>query len=415
MNILNELLLSLGVNPELFSHLIPGSVVVITAILSHVILKTIVLKTIQKIVIGRDLNWAEPLVSRKILKHFLLIIPALVLYAYSQHFGTLAPVVSKISAIYIIVSLLKGTIQILDWLVDHFHSKQEFKHIPIRGYVQVATIIVYLVALILTVSTITSTDPKGLLTGLGALSAVLILVFKDSILGFIASIQISSNDLCRRGDWIEFPRYKADGEVLEVSLYTVKVQNWDMTISNIPTIAFVSESFKNWRGMEESGGRRIKRSIYIDIGTIKFCDETLINKFLESSIIADYIKTKLEEINETQDINKTESIPVRELTNIGTFRAYIEYYLKQHPKIHQSMTLLVRQQVATEKGLPIEIYAFCNDINWKNYEGIQADIFDHIFAVSKEFELSIFQAPSNNDMKALSTLGVAHNNDRLHR
>ncbi len=403
MNKFNELMLYLGISTEPFLHLIPGAAVILSALFTHIVLKQIILKVIQKVVLTGGLDWAKPIISRRILNHFLFIIPALVLYAYSQHFGTLAPLVSKIAAIYIIVSLLKGITEILDWLVDHFQSKHEFKHIPIKGYVQVATIIFYLVSLILIVSTITSTNPKGLLTGLGALSAVLLLIFKDSILGFIASIQISSNDLCRRGDWIEFPRYGSDGEVLEVSLYTVKVRNWDKTISNIPTIAFVTDSFKNWRGMEESGGRRIKRSIFIDIGTIKFCDDTLIKKFMGSSIIADYMKSKLEEINNTRPNGTEESIPLRELTNVGTFRAYIEYYLRRHPKIHQSMTLLVRQQAATERGLPIEIYVFCNDTDWKNYEGIQADIFDHIFAVTKEFELSIFQSPSNQDIKGLSS------------
>jgi len=227
-------MLYLGINTEPFLHLIPGAAVILSALLTHIVLKQIILKVIQKVVLTGGLDWAKPIISRRILNHFLFIIPALVLYAYSQHFGTLAPLVSKIATIYIIVSLLRGITEILDWLVDHFQSKHKFKHIPIKGYVQVATIIIYLVSLILIVSTITSTNPKGLLTGLGALSAVLLLIFKDSILGFIASIQISSNDLCRRGDWIEFPRYGSDGEVLEVSLYTVKVRNWDKTISNIP-------------------------------------------------------------------------------------------------------------------------------------------------------------------------------------
>ncbi|MBV1872718.1 MAG: mechanosensitive ion channel family protein [Gammaproteobacteria bacterium] len=400
MDRINELLVSLGVNTESFAFLIPGTATIMAALLTHIILKSIILQTINKFVMGRRISWAEPLVSRKILNHLLLVIPALVLYAYSEHFGSLAPVVSKVSGIYIIVSLLKGTMQILDWLVDHFQSEQKFKHIPIKGYVQVITIVIYFISLILIVSIITSTDPKGLLTGLGAVSAVLLLVFKDSIMGFIASVQISANDLCRRGDWIEFPRYKADGEILEVSLYTVKIQNWDMTISNIPTIAFVTDSFKNWRGMEESGGRRIKRSVYIDIGTIKFIDDALIKKLSESAVISQFINDELSQLNDTPD-----NASINKPTNIGVFRTYIEHYLKHHINIHQTMTLLIRQLPSTENGLPIEIYSFCNDINWKNYEAIQAGIFDHIFAVSKEFELSIFQAPSNNDMKGLAGQG----------
>ncbi|MBL4608410.1 MAG: mechanosensitive ion channel [Pseudomonadales bacterium] len=408
MNKFDELVQYFDIIPEHFSPIVPGASVILAAVLSHLILKYIILKTIHKIVSSGGLDWAKTLVSRKITKHFLLIIPALVVYAYSDKFGSLTPVISKIAAIYIIISVLRGGTEILNWVTNHFQSQPEFKHIPIKGYVQVATIVIYLISLILIVSTITSTNPKALLAGLGALSAILLLVFKDSILGFIASIQISTNDLCRRGDWVEFPRYKSDGEVLEVSLYTVKVQNWDMTISNIPTIAFVTDSFKNWRGMEESGGRRIKRSIHIDIGTIKFCNDALIEKFLGSSIIADYMKYKVENINNSRKNNDKESIPLRELTNVGTFRAYIEHYLKKHPKIHQSMTLLVRQQPATERGLPIEVYVFCNDTNWKNYEGIQADIFDHIFAVAKEFELSIFQSPSNLDIKNLSGNSANH-------
>jgi miniconductance mechanosensitive channel len=230
------------------------------------------------------------------------------------------------------------------------------------------------------------------------------LVFKDSILGLVGGIQLTANNMVHIGDWIEMPKYGADGDVIDISLTTVKVQNWDKTISAIPAYALISDSFKNWRGMSESGGRRIKRSINIDMNTVKLCDPMMLDKFRRIEHIAEYIDAKQSEIDEynaAANIDNTEMVNGRRMTNVGTFRAYVVAYLKNHPKINQNMTFLVRQLKPTECGLPIEIYVFSSDKVWANYEAIQADIFDHILAVIPEFGLRVFQNPTGSDFSRL--------------
>ena len=230
------------------------------------------------------------------------------------------------------------------------------------------------------------------------------LVFKDSILGLVASIQIITNDLVNIGDWVEIPKYGADGDVLDISLTTIKVQNWDKTITTIPTYALIADSFKNWRGMSQSGGRRIKRSISIDMNSISFLSEEMIRRFEKFEFLDDYIRARQKEVaeyNETHSIDTSEVINGRRLTNLGTFRAYLKEYLKRHQKLHQNMTLLVRHLAPTPTGIPIEIYTFTNDIAWANYEDIQADLFDHILSVIPEFDLRVFQNPSGDDIRAV--------------
>jgi miniconductance mechanosensitive channel len=242
------------------------------------------------------------------------------------------------------------------------------------------------------------------LGGLGAMTAVLMLVFKDPILGLVAGIQLATNRMVARGDWIEMPKHGADGDVLEVGLTTVKVQNWDMTISTIPTYALITESFKNWRGMSESEGRRIKRAINIDTSSIRFCNQDMLDRFSKIQHITEYLDRKQQEIsnwNTERNIDELDSLNGRKLTNVGTFRAYIVAYLRNHPKIHQEMTFLVRQLKLTQHGLPIEIYVFSSVQNWSSYEDIQADIFDHILAIAPAFDLRIYQSPSGNDVKDL--------------
>ena len=228
------------------------------------------------------------------------------------------------------------------------------------------------------------------------------LVFKDSILGLVEGIQLSANQMVSRGDWIEMPKYGADGDVLEVALTTVKVQNWDKTITTIPTYTLITESFKNWRGMSESGGRRIKRSINIDIGSIKFCSQEMLERFSRIQHITEYLDKKRQEIsswNAARNLEASDPLNGRQLTNVGTFRAYVAAYLRHHPMVHQDMTFLVRQLAPTAQGLPIEIYVFSRDQVWSNYEDIQADIFDHILAIAPAFDLSVYQSPSGGDVK----------------
>ncbi len=275
----------------------------------------------------------------------------------------------------------------------------------IKGYVQVVKIIFYFIAIILIISIFSGKAPRVLLAGLGAMAAVLMLVFKDTILGFVASIQLSANNMVKVGDWISMPKYNADGDVIDISLHTVKVQNWDKTIATIPTYALVSESFNNWKGMEESGGRRIKRSINIDMTSVRFLDAEQIEKLRKFHLLKNYISKKEKEIKEFNESLGMEEGTVtngRKMTNLGTFRKYLENYLQQHPMIHKDMTFLVRHLQPTEKGLPLEIYVFSKDQAWANYESIQADIFDHVLAILPEFDLRVFQNPTGSDFQNLA-------------
>ena len=276
--------------------------------------------------------------------------------------------------------------------------------LPIKTVVQVLKLILYSVAAIAVISLLIGQSPSLLLGGLGAMTAVLMLIFKDAILGLVAGIQLSANQMVAPGDWIEMPKYGADGDVLEVALTTVKVKNWDKTITTIPTYALITESFKNWRGMSESGGRRIKRAINIDMGSIRFCDEEMLERFSKVQYIAEYLERKRHEIsnwNAERNVDASDPLNGRQLTNLGTFRAYVVAYLRNHPVIHQEMTFLVRHLAPTEHGLPIEIYVFSRDQVWSNYEGIQADIFDHILAIAPAFDLRVYQSPTGGDVRDL--------------
>ncbi|MFN2115026.1 MAG: mechanosensitive ion channel family protein [Anaerolineae bacterium] len=283
-----------------------------------------------------------------------------------------------------------------------YSSTDQSREVPLRGPLQAAKLVVGLLALLLSVAIVFDRSPIYLLTGLGALSAVLLLVFRDPILGFVAGIQLTTNRMVSPGDWIEMPEHNADGEVLEVGLTTVKVRNWDNTITMIPTYALVSESFKNWRGMQESGGRRIRRAINLDVGSINFLTDEMVDEFGRIELIADYIAAERSELaahNEGLETDGAAAVNTRRLTNVGVFRAYIEAYLRQHPQINQDMTLLVRQLPPTEHGLPLEVYAFSSDTESTSYEAVQADIFDHLLAVAPEFGLPVFQAPAGTDLR----------------
>jgi miniconductance mechanosensitive channel len=300
---------------------------------------------------------------------------------------------------------------VIDAVINAFH--EIYHRLPIskgrniKGFVQVVKIIFYFAGIILIISIFSGAAPKVLLGGLGAMAAVLILVFKDTILGFVASIQLSANKMVNVGDWISMPKYDADGDVIDISLTTVKVQNWDKTIATVPTYALVSQSFNNWKGMEDSGGRRIKRSINIDMSSVGFLDEAQIEKFRKFHLLNQYITKMNKEISDyNKSLKLDDSIVTngRRLTNLGTFRVYLENYLHSHPKINQDMTFLVRHLQPTEKGIPMEIYVFSKDQAWANYEAIQADIFDHILAIMPEFGLRVFQNPTGSDFQSLSDL-----------
>jgi len=275
----------------------------------------------------------------------------------------------------------------------------------LTGFFQVLKIILYFTGTIFMISVIFDRAPVYLLSGLGAMTAVLLLVFKDPILGFVAGIQLISNRMLKEGDWIEMPKYGANGDVIDITLTTVKVRNFDRTITNIPTYALITDSFKNWRGMQESGGRRIKRAINIDIGSIRFCTPEMTARYSKIRYIAEYMQMKNQEIGQYnkglgEDVNDPANS--RRLTNIGTFRAYIKVYLENHALINTQMTFLVRQLAPTGHGLPLEIYVFCKDKEWARYEAVQSDVFDHLLAMAPEFDLRVFQFPTGHDLARMT-------------
>jgi miniconductance mechanosensitive channel len=293
---------------------------------------------------------------------------------------------------------------LLDAANEIYESRRSFSGAAIAGYLDIVKILAYAVGVILSISLLTGESPIALLAGLGALTAVLLLIFRDTILSLVASVQISTNDLVREGDWLEVPAYNADGDVLDINLHQIKIQNWDKTISVVPTYKLLESSYKNWRGMSESGGRRIKRSIHLDLHTIRFCDEAMLEKFKRFDLVRDYIEQQVSEIRqryEARGLDMSDPVNAPRITNAGIFRAYVEAYLRNHPQIHQEMTLLVRQLDPSPTGLPVEMYVFTKTTEWIEYEAIQAEIFDHLLAVVPEFDLRVFQEPSGTDFESL--------------
>ena len=383
-------------------------ILLILASLSYWITKRFVVRLIE-IVFKRSKNtWDDALVQHGFVQRLSYLMPIIVIYLAAdfmlpQH--DLAPEFLKRFAMVFFV--LAGV-----WMLDsillairEIYAKSEMaSRRPIRGYLDAVKIITFIMAGIFIVSILTDQSPWGVLSILGGFTVVLMLVFKDTILGFVASIQLSGHDMIRIGDWIEMPKYGADGDVIDVSIHTVKVRNWDKTITTIPTYGLVTDAFKNWRGMSESGGRRVKRAINIDMSSIKFCTDEMLERFKKFDFIREYIEGKQEEIAEYNKVHESDTsqlINGRRQTNIGVFRAYTVAYLKNNPKIHKNMTFLVRHLEPTSHGLPVQIYVFSNDQAWANYEAIQADIFDHLLAALPEFELRVFQNPTGYDFRSL--------------
>ena len=335
------------------------------------------------------------------------VVPALVIGAGIGLVPDLPPqlvvFVSGLCRVFVIFTVALAFGHALDVANEIYERRPDARDKPIKGYLQVAKIIALVMAALGSVALLAGVDLVHVLTGLGAASAVLMLIFQDTILSFAASLQISGDGRVRIGDWIEMPSQNADGDVIDIALHTVTVQNWDKTITTVPTRKLISDSFKNWRGMTESGGRRIKRSIYLDQHSTRFLEADEVARFRRFRLLDAYLDGKSSEL---QDWNARlaehggEPVNRRRVTNLGTFRAYIINYLRSHPGIHQNMTFLVRQLQPTPEGLPIEIYVFTNDTRWAYYEGIQADIFDHILAMIDKFDLEVYQRPSGRDLAA---------------
>jgi miniconductance mechanosensitive channel len=401
LNLFENWLVELGAGAELAELGTTGAGaggIVLLAVIADLVAKRVVLRGVVGLAERTDTSWDDVLAEHRVFHRLAHIAPALVVYAFTPGvLGAGTPATALIQAgcllymIVVAVSVLDGG---LNAVVDLVRATRFGERLPLTTFSQVAKLLLYCLAAIAVVSIVIGESPALLFSGLGALTAVLMLIFKDPILGFVGGIQLSANQMVRRGDWIEMPKYGADGDVLEVALTTVKVQNFDKTITTVPTYALISESFKNWRGMAQSEGRRIKRAINIDLHSIAFCDDEMLARLSRVPYMADYLVAKQGEIDawsQNQGDEPHTAQHPRRLTNIGTFRAYAVAYLRDHPAIHQEMTFLVRQLASTPHGVPIEVYVFSNDQNWVAYEGIQSDIFDHLLAVLPEFDLRLYQ------------------------
>jgi miniconductance mechanosensitive channel len=367
-------------------------------------------------------TWDDKLLEHRVLHTAGRIAGALVVYALVPtvfaNWPTLSEILRSVLEAYVVLVALLAVTRALRAFLDIYQGEHPESRVPMRVLVQATTIAMWFIGLIIIIALLIDQSPTVLLGGLGAMTAVLAIVYKDSLLGFVAGIQIASNDLLRKGDWIEMPDYNADGDVTQIGLTTIKVQNWDKTITSIPSYAIISDSFKNWRGMSESGGRRIKRAIQIDMNSVEFCTQDMIDRFREIDDLKDYIDEKqaeLQDWNAKHNIDDSVLVNGRRMTNLGTFRAYLVSYLRNHPMINQDMTFLVRQLPPAANGLPIEIYVFSADKRWVAYEDIQSDIFDHILAVIPEFDLRVYQHPSGKDVQEVASIGQGFGAARQNR
>ncbi len=405
MDFIQQQLIQYGVHEDTASVLATWIMVlfiILLSIIANYIAKKIILKVITRIVKRNKFQWDDIILERRLFHRLSNIVPVIIIYSFASVFPAYQAWIEKGAVLYFIVIAMIVLNTALNAADDIYRTYEISKVKPIKGILQVVKIILGTIGIILIVAKLIGQSPMILLSGLGALSAVLMLVFRDSLLGLVAGVQLTSNDMLRVGDWIEMPKYNADGDVIDISLNTVKVMNFDKTITTIPAYALISDSYKNWRGMQNAGGRRIKRSVYIDMNSVTFCNEEMLQSFKRIHYLTDYVLERQQEIdtyNEVHQIDRSNKVNGRQMTNIGIFRAYISNYLKNHPRIHQEMTLIVRQLAPGEYGLPLEIYAFTNDTRWAAYESIQADIFDHILAVAPEFGLRIFQNPVGHDLR----------------
>lgn len=414
ITLLNNLFHKIGLSENLSSfiaEIISFISLILLAFIAYYIVHLAVKKVIYVFIEKSPSERDDILIKNKVFKRLCLIVPAYIIRHFIStalpSYPTLAAtiiVVTKIYEVFIYSRVLDAILTTLNEIYDTYEIS---KSKPIKGFIQVLKTIIYIICLLLVIAILTQKQLSNILIGLGTLSAVLMLVFKDPILGFVGGIQLTINDMLRIGDWIVMEKSKADGEVLEIGLTTVKVQNWDKTITTIPTYSLISDSFTNWRGMENSGGRRIARSFVIDIDTIKFCTPEMLERFKKFQLVSQYIIDKekeIEEYNKSNNIDDSNLVNGRRQTNIGIFRAYLNAYLANCPYINKDMTFMVRQLSPTENGVPIQIYAFSSNKAWISYENIQSDIFDHVFAVVTMFDLKIYQKPSSNSL--MSSIGV---------
>lgn len=379
---------------------------VLVAWIAKLITREVVVRAIEHIIKKTKTSFDDYLIDNKLFRRLAHLVPAFIILLLApvifKMFPGVIPYVQNIAKIYIIIVFARSLGSLINSVHDMYNHLGYSQNRPIKGYVQMAHIIVYFVAFLILVAIVFNVSLLAVFGSLGAIAAVLLLIFKDTILGITASIQLSANDMVKIGDWIEMPSHNADGEVIEITLYAVKVQNWNKTISTIPPYELISKSFTNWKGMSEAGARRIKRSINIDMKSVKFCTPEMIERFRKIKLLEEYInqRTKeIEEFNKSMEWDLSSSVNGRRLTNIGVLRKYLETYLRNHPMINQNTSLMVRQLQPTDAGIPVEIYAFVNNPKWVIYENVQSDIFDHVLAIIPDFELRVFQNPTGDDFK----------------
>lgn len=386
--------------------------VLLLAYLGYVITKRVFVVVIRRIVKKTKTEFDDILLNKKLLNRLADITPVIIIHEFAYLIPSAANLIETVTECLIIILILMAINSAFSSFNDIYEKSSKFRDKPIKGYLQVVMIVLSVIGVATIIGILTGQSPWGIVTGIGAMTAIIILIFQDTILSFVASMQISFYDLVRKGDWIEAPKYGADGDVIDVSLNVIKIQNWDKTISVVPTHKLIDGSFKNWRGMQLAGGRRIKRAIYIDVSSIKFCSEEMLKKYKRFQLIKDYIEKKeneVEESNKEQNVDIQELVNGRRMTNLGTFRAYLKAYLKQRSDVHQELTFLVRHLDPGENGLPIEVYVFAKTIEWGKYEDIQADIFDHILAVVPHFDLRVFQYPTGGDLQKFSSNASDYN------
>lgn len=388
-------------------------IIVLIALIVSWVFRRLVVKVLHKIALASSLQWDNLLVEHKVISRFSWFIPIVVISIAAEGFLNPATHLYHLITIGIQIAYIVIYARVIHALLSFCNGLYQLLNktpgSPYKGLTDALVILTYVISAIFIISVLTNKPILGVLSVLGGLTAVAILVFKDTLLNLTASIQLNATDMVRVGDWIEMSAYGADGDVIETSLNTIRVQNWDKTITTIPTYALVSSSFKNWRGMLQSGGRRIKRCLLIDATSVKFCDDALLKRVEAVEVLSGYLMEKTAEMESHNYLNNIDTeisvLNGRRHTNLGLFRAYIMHYLSNHPLINKEMTFLVRHMPPGPTGLPLEIYVFSNDKVWANYEALQADIFDHLLAAIAEFDLRIFQEPTGSDVRAIKNIG----------
>ncbi|GGA63436.1 hypothetical protein GCM10011369_00930 [Neiella marina] len=403
---LQAALINQGV-PSVLAMFVLLGLVIVFGIVVDWLTRRVVLLWVQQKVIDSRMQWDDVLWRHKVFQRAAHLLPGVVFYWGAEvifaDFPNLQAILAKAAILYLVIMGSLSVMSLINAATALADLRDSANKLPLRSLQQLLKLLIVIAVAVTILSVVIDQNPAYLLSGLGAFTAILLLVFRDTLLGLVAGVQLSVNDMVRRGDWIEMSKYGADGDVTDVGLTTVKVRNWDKTITTIPTYALITDSFKNWRGMQESGGRRIKRSLHIDVSSIRFIDDALMAQLRSVELLQSYLESMSTELAQ-QSESSLSSSPVngRRLTNIGVFRTYLQAYLRANHNVHEGMTLLVRQLAPTDKGLPIEIYCFSAELQWADYEAIQADIFDHVFAILSNFDLRAFQAPSGADVGRLT-------------